>query len=143
MEKTNPHLKSSLKLLRLEKDKVKEAEVRASLSHHHIFIPSNDLEIAAIAIATEGVSGWKGSLYSLDYYDRYLENTCFILATEPKIEKDNNWLLVAFNSKDNSKYWIALGEKNLSEVYYAWAKVVQLSNPQFDSQRMAEINYVA
>jgi len=143
MEIINTHLRYSLKLLRLEKDKVKEAEIRAKRSQHHIFIPRNELEAAAIAIATEGSSGWKGSLYSLDYYDRYLEHTCFILATEPKDEKSNNWLLVAFNNRDNTKYWIALGEKRLSEVYYAWARVVQVSSPQFDSQRMAEINYVA
>ncbi len=93
-------------------------------------------------MATEGKSGWKGSLQSLDYYDRYLNDTCFIFTTQPQAEteKDDNWLLVTFDSIDRTRYWINLEEKLLSEVYNTWAKVVNIPNPQFDPQRMTTMN---
>ncbi len=140
MQEVRDGLKFSLKLLTLEKDKVKEDKLRAKLADFHIFTPKNELEASAIIIATQGKSGWKGSLYSLDYYDRYLDETCFIFATEPANKNNGNWLLVAFNTNENTKYWIALGEKHLSEVYYSWAKVVQAHNPRFDPQRMLDAN---
>jgi hypothetical protein len=136
MQEVKNGLKFSLKLLTLEKDKARDDKLRAKMADFHIFAPRNELEASAIIIATQGNSGWKGSLYSLNYYDRYLAETCFIFATEPPEKNNGNWLLVAFNSSENTKYWIALGEKNLSEVYYSWAKVVQVPNPQFDPQRM-------
>lgn len=142
MEENNDRLKLSLKLMRLEKDKIRQAEIQARKYEYHVFAPKNKLEAAAIAIATEGKSGWKGSLYSLDYYDRYLEHTCFIFATQPKEKNNDCWLLVTFDNHDNSKYWIALGERLLSEVYYSWATVIEVPNPQFDPQRMAELDYM-
>jgi hypothetical protein len=140
MQENNNHLKLSIKLMKLEKEEVRKAEVQARELAHYIFTPKNELETVAIAIAMEGKSGWKGSLHSLDYYDRYLEHTCFIFATQPKAKNEDSWLLVTFDSSDSNKYWIALGERLLSEVYYSWAKVVQLPNPQFDLQRMAEVS---
>ncbi len=142
MKEINDHLKLSLKLMRLKKEETRKAEIQAKKTECYIFTPKNELEAAAIAIATEGQSGWKGSLYSLDYYDRYLEHTCFIFATQPKSKNDDDWLLIAFDSNDSSKYWIALGERILSDVYYSWAKVVEVPNPQFDPQRMAEIDHI-
>lgn len=133
---------SRLKLIRLEINVVKEkqAQVEAEKAYPHIFIPSNDLEKVAIAIATEGAFGWKDALYSLDYVDRHLEHTCFIFATRPEGSKDQQWLLVNLDGKSGSSYWIALGEKQLSEVYYAWAKVVQKTNAHFDPDCMININ---
>ncbi len=133
-------LRFSLKLLTLEKDKARDDQIRAKMADFYIFSPKNELEASAIIMATQGKSGWKGSLYSLDYYDRYLEETCFIFATEPVEKNNGNWLLVAFNASNSTKYWIALGEKHLSEVYYSWAKVVQVTNPKFDPQRMSSVN---
>lgn len=140
MREVKDGLRFSLKLLTLEKDRAREDQLRAKMANFHVFSPKNELEASAIIIATQGKSGWKGSLYSLDYYDRYLDETCFIFATEPVEKNNGNWLLVAFNASENTKYWIALGEKKLSEVYYSWAKVVQVNNPQFDPQRMSSIN---
>lgn len=143
MKEERKYLKLSLKLMRLEKEKVRQAKVQATKSDNYIFTPTNDLEASAIALATEGKSGWKGSLYSLDYYDRYLEQTCFIFATQPKAENNDSWLLVVVDSSDGTKYWIALGEKLLSDIYYSWAKVAEIPNPQFDPKRMANSNYKA
>ncbi len=133
---------SRLKLIRLERDiaKEKQAHAKAEKSVAYIFMPKNDLEETAIAVAIEGNTAWKDSLYSLDYVDRYLEHTCFIFATRPKGSKDQQWLLVNLDGKSGSSYWIALGEKQLSEVYYAWAKVVQKTNAHFDPQCMTLIS---
>ena len=139
MDKQNDYLKLSLKLVRLRRNKAKEAEIRAKRAECYIFTPKNELEEAAIILATGGRSGWKGSLYSLDYYDLYLEHTCFIFSTKPKEKEENSWLLVAFDSSDDTKYWINLGEKQLVEIYYAWARVVGINNPQFNSQWMRNI----
>ncbi len=120
-------------------DIVREARIQARESGYYIFNPTNELEEVAIALATEGKSGWKGSLYSLNYYDRYLENTCFIFTTQPQsqTEEDDSWLLIALDSSNHSRYWINLDKKLLSEVHAAWAKVLNIPNPQFDPQRMA------
>ena len=141
MTEINDKLTLSLKLIMLERDKTRRAEILAGESSHYIFTPKNAIETAAIALAIEGEAGWKGSLYSLDYFDRHLEHICFIFATQPKEKSNCSWLLVAFNSNDRSKYWIALGKKLLPEVYYAWAKVVQNNKPRFDFQRMEDIDY--
>ena len=81
-------------------------------------------------------------MYSLNYYDRYLDNTCFIFTTQPQseTEQDHSWLLVALDSRDQTRYWINLEKKLLSEVHAAWAKVVSIPNPQFDPRRMVGIN---
>ncbi len=139
MEKEQDQSLSRLKLVRLERAKVKQDQVKAEKSTVYVFTPKTDLEEVAIAVAIEGSSGWKDSLYSLDYVDRHLEHTCFIFATRPEGSKDQQWLLVNLDGKSGSKYWIALGEKQLSEVYYAWAKVVQKPNSFFDPQRMTTI----
>lgn len=133
MEEGKDQSLSHLKLVRL-------AQVKAEKSTVYVFTPKTDLEEVAITVAIEGSSGWKDSLYSLNYVDRYLEHTCFIFAGRPEGSKDQQWLLVNLDGKSGSKYWIALGEKQLSEVYYAWAKVVQKPNPYFDPQRMTTIN---
>lgn len=140
-KKINPYV-SRLKFLRLEREKTRQAQIKRRKSIY-IFTPRNNLEMTALTIAREGNTGWKKSLYSLNYVDRYREHICFIFATEPAGSKEQQWLLVNFDSRTEAKYWIVLGEHLLSEVYYAWAKVVRLSNPQFDPQRMGEINYVA
>lgn len=129
-----------LKLVTLERNKIKEALLKAKESKAYIFTPENDLEEAAIAVAVEGPAGWKDSLYSLNYFDRYLEHTCFIFATQPPENQEQEWLLVNFDGRTGTKYWIALGEKVLSEVYYAWAKVVQKPDPQFDLERMKNVS---
>ena len=140
MEEGKDQSLSHLKLVRLERDKVKQDQVKAEKSTVYVFTPKTDLEEVAITVATEGSSGWKDSLYSLNYVDHHLEHTCFIFAGRPEGSKDQQWLLVNLDGKSGSKYWIALGEKQLSEVYYAWAKVVQKPNPYFDPQRMTTIN---
>jgi len=96
-----------------------------------IFIPKNDVEELALAVATAGEMGLKGSLYSLDYTDSYREHTCFIFATQPKESNNQQWLLVSNDSRNDVKYWSALGEMPLQDIYYAWTKIVQkpLSSP--------------
>ncbi len=139
MDKQNNCLKLSLKLVKLRRNKTKEAEIRAKRAEYYVFTPKNELEEGAIILATSGKSGWKGSLYSLDYYDLYREHTCFIFSTKPKEEKENSWLLVAFDSSDNTKYWIDFGEKQLVEIYYSWARVAEVKNPHFNPQWMRNI----
>jgi len=130
-----------LKLLRLQRDKVKQAQIQARRSNAYIFTPKNDLEVAAIALAIQNENGWRGSLYSLDYFDRYLEDICFIFATKPEGSKNQEWLLVSFNYRTTAKYWIALGEKSLADVYYAWVRVVKKPDPSFDPERMANTSW--
>lgn len=139
MEEAKDQNLPQLKSIRLERNKLKKVRIKHEKATAYIFTPKNDLEEAAIAVATEGSAGWKDSLYSLDYVDRYLEHTCFIFATRPKESKDQQWVLVNLDGRYGSKYWIALGEKELSDVYLAWAKVVQKPNPQFDPQRMINV----
>lgn len=134
------HRLPRLKLFRLEREKVKQMRMKSKAADIHIFTPESDLEVAAIALATEGDIGWKGSLYSLEYFDCHLEHTCFIFATEPE-ESIQQWLLVNFDTRADAKYWIVLGNKLLSEVYYAWAKVVKAPHPYFDVQKMKIIQY--
>ena len=124
------------------RDIAQKAKTQARESGYYIFTPKNELEAAAIAMATEGKSGWKGSLQSLDYYDRYLQDTCFIFATQlqTETETDPSWLLIAFDSIDRTRYWINLDGQLLSEVYTSWAKVVNIPNSQFYPQRMTEMN---
>ena len=133
--KINPQ-RSHLKLLKLDREQATQAQLEARESNVYIFMPRNNLEVTAIAIAREGNAGWKGSLYSLSYVDRYLGNTCFIFATEPEKNQQQQWLLVNCDNTTGSKYWIILGVKLLSEVYYAWAKVMRLPNPHFDPLKM-------
>lgn len=128
-----------LKLMTVEREKVREALLKAKDTKTFVFTPKSDIEEAAIALATEGQAGWSDSLYSLNYFDRYLEHTCFIFATQPEDNPEQQWLLVNFDAKSGHKYWIALGEKLLPEVYYAWAKVVQKPDPQFDPDRMKSV----
>ncbi len=125
-----------LKLLKLDKEQATQAQLEAKESNAYIFMPKNDLEATAIAIARKGNAGWKGSLYNLSYVDSYLDNTCFIFATEPEQYQRQQWLLVNCDSNTGSKYWIILGVKLIPDVYYAWAKVMRLPNPQFDLQKM-------
>jgi hypothetical protein len=125
---------SRLKLLRLESEKAQQNRVEKS--HAHIFIPNNDLEVVAIAIATEGENGWKGSLYGLEYFDHYREHNCFIFATKPQESRNQQYLLVNFDSRLEVKYWIAPGETPLKDIYYTWAKIVRKPNPKFESNRM-------
>ncbi len=136
-KKINPYI-SRLKFLRLEREKTRQAQIKRRESIH-IFTPRNNLEMTALTIASEGNTGWKKSLYSLNYVDRYREHICFIFATEPAGSKEQQWLLVNFDSRTEAKYWIVLGEHLLSEVYYAWAKVAQKSHAQFDLQKMKTI----
>lgn len=134
------HRLPRLKLFRRERETVKQMRMKSKAADIHIFAPQGDLEVAAIALATEGEIGWKGSLYSLEYFDCHLEHTCFIFATEPE-ESIQQWLLVNFDTKADAKYWIVLGNKLLSEVYYAWAKIVKAPHPYFDVQKMKIIQY--
>jgi hypothetical protein len=133
--KINPQ-RAYLKLLKLDKDQAKQAQLEARESNVYIFMPTNDLEVTAIAIAREGNAGWKGCLYNLSYVDHYLGNTCFIFATEPEKNQRQQWLLVNYHGHTKSKYWIVFGVKLLAEVYYAWAKAIRLPNPEFDPQKM-------
>jgi hypothetical protein len=135
------HRLPRLKLIRLEREKVKQVRMKSKAADVYIFTPETDLEVAAIALATEGEIGWKGSLYSLEYFDCHLEHTCFIFATEPKETSIQQWLLVNFDTRADAKYWIVLGNKLLSEVYYAWAKIVKAPHPYFDLQKMKIIQY--
>ncbi len=142
MEESNSHkppfpLSLHLKRVTVERDQEKQIQVQKEEPKVYIFSPKTDLEEAAIAVAIEGSSGWKDALYSLDYVDRHLEHTCFIFATRPKESRDQQWLLVNLDGKSGSKYWIVLGEKQLSEVYYAWAKVVQKTNPHFNPHQLS------
>lgn len=141
MSEESSHRLLRLKLMRLEREKVRHAHIQANKSNIYIFTPKNDLEVAAIAIATEGDAGWKGSLFSLNYFDRYLEHTCFIFATQHQESTNQQWLLVNFDSRADAKYWIALGQKLLSDVYYSWARVVRKPNPQFNLQHLKGIQY--
>jgi len=125
---------SRLKLLRLESEKAQQNRVEKSSAH--IFLPNNDLEVVAIAIATEGENGWKGSLYGLEYFDYYREHNCFIFATKPQESRNQQYLLVSFDSRLDVKYWIAPGETSLRDIYYTWAKIVRKPNPKFESNRM-------
>lgn len=94
-----------------------------------IFTPKNDVEDLAIAVATAGETGWKGSLYSLDCTDTYREHTCFIFATQPKESKNQQWLLVTNDSKNDVKFCSALEGMLLRDIYYAWTKLVQKTFP--------------
>lgn len=146
MDTNEPTVKNNrrlprLKLFRLEKEKIKQVQVKTKTDRVHVFTPESDLEVAAIAIATEGNIGWKGSLYSLDYFDCYQENTCFIFATVPRESRFQEWLLVNFDTRADAKYWIVLGNKLLVEVYYAWANVVGYPHPYFDLEKMKIIQY--
>jgi hypothetical protein len=136
-----------LKLLRLVGEEVKQGSVRENTSFAlqdelgkraitvatkmrlerektFIFTPKNDLEELAIAIATAGETGWKESLYSLEYTDTYGEHNCFIFATQPKESDNQRWLLVSNDSKHDVKYLSALGKMPLKDIYYAWTKTV-------------------
>lgn len=126
----------SLSRLKLIRVKASQDQVKAEESTTYIFRPKNDLEEIAIAIAIDGHTGWQDSLYSLDYVDHYLEHTCLIFATRPEESKDQQWLLVNLDGRYSSSYWIALGEKQLLEAYYAWAKIVGNPNPHFNPQSM-------
>jgi len=126
-----------LKFMRSEKEKVEQIQMQAKRSNAYIFTPKNDLETAAIVLATQHENGWKGSLYSLEYFDRYLENTCFIFATKPQGSKNQEWLLLSINHRTTAKYWIALRAKSISEVYYNWARVVKKPDPFFDPDQLA------
>jgi len=130
---------SRLKLMRLESDKAQQSWLEKS--HFHIFIPHNDIEVVAIAITTEGETGWKGSLYSLEYFDYYREHNCFIFATKTLDSRNQEYLLVNFDSRLEVKYWIAPGETPLPlrDIYYNWAKIVRKPNPKFESNRMIAI----
>ncbi len=135
------HRLPRLKLFKLEREKVKQIRIKAKAANVYVFAPESDLEVAAIALATEGDIGWKGSLYSLDYFDCHLEHTCFIFATEPEERGVQQWLLVNFDTRADARYWIVLGNKLLSEVYYAWANIVKAPHPYFDIQKMKIIQY--
>lgn len=104
-------------------------QMRLEREKTFIFTPKNDLEARAIAIATNGEDGWKGSLYSLDYTDTYKEHICFIFATQPKENNTQQWVLVSNDNINNVKYWAALGKMPLQDIYYAWAKTVQKPLP--------------
>jgi hypothetical protein len=130
-----------LKFIKSEQEKVEQAQLEARRSNNYIFTPENDLEAAAIVLATKNENGWKGSLYSLEYFDRYLEETCFIFATKPEGSKHQEWLLLSFNHRTTAKYWIALGEKSLAEVYYAWARMEKKPDPSFDLEQMANTSW--
>jgi hypothetical protein len=127
-----------LKFIKSEQEKVEQAQLEARRSNNYIFTPKNDLEAAAIILATKNENGWKGSLYSLEYFDRYLDQTCFIFATKPVESKHQQWLLLSFNHRTTAKYWIVLGEKSLAEVYYAWAGVAKKPDPSFNPEQMAK-----
>jgi len=120
------HLLQNLKLLKPEGEKVNQALVEENI---FIFTPKNDVEDLAIAVATLGETGWKGSLYSLDCTDTYREHTCFIFATQPKESKNQQWLLVSNDSKNDVKFWSALEGMLLRDVYYAWTSLVQKTFP--------------
>jgi hypothetical protein len=135
------HRQPRLKLFRLEREKIKQIRIKPKVANAYIFTPESDLEVAAIALATEGDIGWKGSLYSLDYFDCYQEHTCFIFAIEPKENNIQQWLLVNFDTRADARYWIVLGNQLLAEVYYDWAKVVGDPHPYFDLQKMKIIQY--
>jgi len=131
----------SLKLLILEKDKAVQNREKARIADIYIFAPQNELEVAAIALAQAGDIGWKGSLYSLDYCDSYQDHTCYIFATRPAEAREQEWLLVSVDRRNEAKYWVTLGQKLLPEVYYAWAKVVGIPHPQFDPSLNELMNY--
>lgn len=103
----------------------------------YIISSKNDVEEVAIAIATQGATGWKGSLYSLEYFDYHRQHNCFIFATKPQDSRKQEYLLVNFDSKLEVKYWIAPGETPLRDIYYTWAKTARKPFPQFESNRMA------
>lgn len=128
----NKRVGSHLRLVNFQRDELKLTRTQTREAETYIFVPKNDLEALAIALAQEGIAGWKGSLYSLNYYDCYLEHTCFIFATRGEYDQDQEWLLVAFNNLDRTKYWIKFGNRPLSEVYFAWAKVVNKTHCQFN-----------
>lgn len=97
-----------------------------------IFTPQNDLEKGAIALATEGDRGWKGSLYSLDYFDtaKNQNAVCLIFATKPKDAQEQEWLLVQIDLKKNCLSW-SVQPKNLKQVYYLWAEKIGIKEPNF------------
>jgi len=97
-----------------------------------IFTLQNDLEKAAIALATEGDRGWKGSLYSLDYFDTAKKQNavCLIFATKPKDAQEQEWLLVQIDRKKNCLSW-SVQPKTLEQVYYLWAEKIGIKEPNF------------
>ncbi len=97
-----------------------------------IFEPQNELEKYAIAATIEGDYGWKESLYSLDYYNTAEEGNlvCFIFATLPKDEGEQEWLLVKFDRQKNNRGWSVI-PGTLEQVCYIWAEQIGIPEPNY------------
>ena len=99
----------------------------------YIFTPENHIEEEAIVLTTSGKYGWKGSLYSLEYLERYKDKDeiCFIFATQPKEAKEQEWLLVQINTKTRNRSW-SVHTGTLKQVYYIWAEQIKIPEPNFN-----------
>ncbi|NJM28676.1 MAG: hypothetical protein HC856_11685 [Pseudanabaena sp. RU_4_16] len=97
-----------------------------------IFKPRNDLEEGALSLTTDGDYGWKGSLYSLDYFDTAENQNILglIFATKPKDTQEQEWLLVQIDRQKNSRSW-SVHPGALEQVYYIWAEKIGIPEPNF------------
>ncbi len=97
-----------------------------------IFTPEDELQQSAIFVATDGDYGWKGSLYSLEYFDSTENQNIlgFIFATKPKDSDDQDWLLVEVDRLKNSRGW-SLHSGTIEQVYYIWAERIGIPEPNF------------
>jgi len=97
-----------------------------------IFEPKDELQKEAIFLTTDGEYGWKGSLYSLDYFSSTDNGNIlgFIFATKPKDAEEQDWLLVEIDRQKNSRGWsVHLG--TVEQVYYIWAERIGVPEPKY------------
>ena len=97
-----------------------------------IFTPQNDFEKGVLSLTTDGDYGWKGSLYSLDYFATAENQNILglIFATKPKDTQEQEWLLVQIDRQKNSRSW-SVHPGTLEQVYYIWAEKIGIPEPNF------------
>jgi hypothetical protein len=96
-----------------------------------IFTPKNELEEAAITLAIEGEYGWKESLYGLEYTASERDKVCMIFSTKPKTLESQEWLLVIFDRKNNTRSW-SYHDGSFEQVYYKWAEEIEGDVPNYN-----------
>jgi hypothetical protein len=107
-----------------------------------IFTPQNEIEEAAIAFTIEGEYGWKESLYSLEYAASERDRTCMIFSTKPKTLENQEWLLVIFDRKNNTKSW-SCHDGSFEQVYYRWAEEIEGNIPNYNPTTDEILNALA
>jgi len=98
-----------------------------------IFTPKDEIEACAIELATTGEYGWRGSLYSLNYFDitRDRKHLCFIFATQPESSEQQEWLFFRFDRIQNSTCW-SVHPTTLNQVCYLWAEEIEVPEPNLN-----------